>query len=247
MLAIVWIFGIPAVTTKRDEVVVINPALGWQGSVSVKRDEQLCITADGRVHLGLNQVVNMINAAKWLIYRFAPQGSETSNAASTDHDKAEYYSSLRFRRPWTDPNGVQIDDQLLGPAMLRTHCNWGMLLATVVGAKDSLRSSKDPFEVLKQSNDLPDDVRCVGAQLDYTIHRDGELIFIVNDAVNSGVFPDLRLRSKELLDALKAAANAVPTESGYKQVIDVPSLPLFWYSDNGGQYTVRVRRGPCKK
>ncbi|HET7501017.1 MAG TPA: hypothetical protein VFK02_08445, partial [Kofleriaceae bacterium] len=251
VVAVLKLGGFGTILHPPDEIVVINPALGWQGPIPVKRDEQICITADGRVHLGLNQVVNVMNAARAIIARFADVNSETWRIAAkrdeqtVGNDKpTDELSKVRFRRPWSDPNGVQVDDELLNAAMLQIRCKWGQLVGIEVGSTDPLLSSRDPFAVLRDNDYTPDRVHCIGSKLELTVRRNGNLVFIVNDAVSSDVFPD-RLRSRELYSALKKAAAVLPDESHHQRVIDVPSLPLFWYSDNGGQYTVKIRRGPC--
>ncbi len=228
-----------------DDVVVVNPALGWQGGIHVKRDEQVCITADGRVNLGLNQVVNLMNAAKGIIARFAAPDSEAKLAVTAD-DEVGDLTKLTFRRPWNDPEGVDGEDTLLSPAKLKIECKWGTLLAVVVADQDSARSSADPFEVLKNSNYSPADVRCIGRRLTYSSPREGQLVFMVNDAVNSGEFPEVRLRSKEILDAMKAAAPVLANESHGRRLLDEASLPLFWYADNGGQFIVQIHHGACR-
>lgn len=223
----------------QDIVATVNPALGWQRVATVRKGELSCLRADGRTNLGLNQVVNMMNIAKPLVVKYAPPDSKLK---AIDYPWKKDYDRAIFRRPWNDPDGAEMPpDDMLEEARIRPDCRWGKLLLTLLPESSTLLASSDPFRVLSESNVALKDVICIGARYEFTAPENGVLAVIVNDAVASPVFPKDRSRSNELFLALSEASKHL--EGG--QRISEESIPLFWFSDNGGALSVRVRAGRC--
>lgn len=232
-------------------VIPVNPALGWHLVDFVDATERVCIQADGRVHLGLNQVVNLMNIAKPLVFEYA----EPSRSLGMSPDefaslRALYpwnpsYGRTLSRRAWTSPEGQDYADDILDDARLLPSCPWGALVAVVLPRTVDGIADQDPLLALRMGRREPTDIICVGAEHEIVPPIDGTLFVAVNDAVSSNVFPDERARSNELFRALRRASRASGAASGPGLKIDEAAIPLFWFADNGGALIVRASVGRC--
>lgn len=213
---------------------------GWQVSRELYRTgERLCVEVGGRVNVAKHEAHHLIEIGPALMTHFADPDSalwRSRVGRTPDFSKIE-----PFRVSTTGPQGVLgVEDDLLGPCILRPQSGWGALLVVQLpelGFDDY--DARDPLRVLIADANLErKEIEAIGARRELTMERSGRLAFIVNDYVLSDL--SRVATCKEGFRALRNAASELAQDPEHQ--IDVDAIPLFWYADNEGEFRVRIRK-----
>lgn len=219
----------------------IHPALGWQVSISIEAGEEVCLSPRGRVHTGVNQVVNFSQIAQQLMctkwQNEATYPKELCERAMQSGDLKLTWSN-RFSRQWAGPDGDETPNRFLQSCKLRPDLNWAALLMTVLpkGVAETAVERRDPIAIVKENS-----VEIVPLPIRRTFkaEQDGVLAFIVNDAVMS---PD-----GDCLDMYNALNSYSKNNNDDLHFLPASAIPLIWYNDNVGMFSVLVQRGRCQQ
>ncbi|MEI6682863.1 MAG: hypothetical protein WCO44_09565 [Bacteroidota bacterium] len=235
------IFGSSYPKYFQKNVIVIEPTFGWQNcGIFVRRNDKITINVEGRVHCGSTHINNLILYAKRLMIQYCPKNSSL-NFYKNEFDTVALNKNIFFRRNWTGPEGDCVSDHVLNPSLLKDNSNYGTLLMGIIPESEKTISNtidkEDPFLVMKDYHMEFSKLFEIKDNTCIDINENGWLVFCVNDAVVSKVFPEQRPRSYELYEALQMVTTKLKSDL---HILNESNFPLLFYSDNLGRYNVSI-------
>jgi hypothetical protein len=229
-----------------DDIMRINPVLGWQNShVEVKNGEKIEFKVTGMVNVGINHIVNKMNVSKSLVAHYSNDPFLNSFDTIYPFNFEKIKDKGPFRREWENYQGQTLNDDMLDSIKLVQSANWGALLCIIIDDENVLEI-QDPSYYVGGKDSTPVVIYNIvnyAENREMICNKDGHLYFIVNDACASEKMDKINkthLGSKIKRAIIKAADSLNSVSKCY--YIDKERIPLFWYSDNVGEFKVKIIR-----
>ncbi len=247
----------PNVVVPVPSVVIVDSTAGWQDSgIELKQNDTVHIEVSGRIHLAIRQIIHLAEFAKPLMLEnMKDDDLKKVPGLSVEQLRHDYprpvvLDSLKtFYRQWIGPEGEEskaASSDMLDRCRIFPNEAWGKLFVTVFPKEFIISARRDPVAVMNEATQTRalelKNVSDVISDNILQFHTPGKLAFIINEAVISPYSPPKYPECEQYYKALFTQAKQRKDD---KHKIDPDSIPLIWFADNVGSFSVKVRVEPA--